>query len=73
MTDSEKYPNVRLLLRLSVLIAIAGLGCMLVYLTRGFTPWTFGVGILLGVPLLMLAMLLYIVQVIRDLRQRGAL
>ena len=73
MTDSENHPNVRLLIRLAVLIAIAGLGCMLFYLARGFSPLTFGVGILLGVPLLLIAMVLYVVQVIRNLHQRGSL
>lgn len=72
-TDSEPRPNRSLLVRVAVLIAIAGLGCMLFYLTCGFSPWTFGVGILLGVPLLVVAMLLYIVQVLRDLHRRGAL
>jgi hypothetical protein len=73
MSDSARHPNVRLFVRVAVLIAIAGLGCILFYLVRGFSPWTFGVGILLGVPLLMAAMVLYVVQVVRDLRQRGTL
>ena len=72
MIDSQKHPKSRLM-RLAVLFAIAGLGCILVYLSRGFSPWTFGVGILLGVPLLLVGMLLFVVQVLRDLRQRGAL
>jgi len=73
MIDSQKHPESRRLMRLAVLSAIAGLGCILVYLSRGFSPWTFGVGILLGVPLLLVSMLLFVVQVLRDLRQRGAL
>ena len=72
MIDSQKHPESRLM-RLAILLAIAGLGCILVYLSRGFSPWTFGVGILLGVPLLLVGMLLFVVQVLRDLRQRGAL
>jgi uncharacterized membrane protein len=73
ITDPKPQPNVSLLIRLAVLIAIAALGCMLFYLTCGFSPWTFGVGILLGVPLLVIAMLFYIIQVVRDIHGRGAL
>ena len=72
MIESQKLPESRLM-RLAVLFAIVGLGCILVYVSRGFSPWTFGVGILLGVPLLLVGMLLFVVQVLRDLRQRGAL
>ena len=72
MIDSQKHPDSRLM-RLAILLAIAGLGCILVYLSRGFSPWTFGVGILLGVPLLLVGMLLFVVHVLRDLRHRGAL
>jgi len=73
MIGPQKHPESRLLIRLAVLFAVAGLVCILVYLSRGFSPWTFGVGILLGVPLLLVGMLLFAVHVIRDLRQRGAL
>jgi fatty acid desaturase len=73
MIDSQQRPESRLLMRLAVLFAIAGLGCILVYLSRGFSPWTFGLGILLGVPLLLVGMLLFAIQVFRDLRHRGAL
>ncbi len=73
MSDTQKHPESRLLMRLAVLFAIAGLGCILVYLSRGFSPWTFGIGILLGVPLLLVGMMFFAVQVLRDLRQRGAL
>lgn len=72
MIDSQKLPESRIM-RLAVLFIIVGLGCILVYLSRGFSQWTFGVGILLGVPLLLVGMLLFVVQVLRDLRKRGAL
>ncbi|MDQ7040452.1 MAG: hypothetical protein Q9M35_05885 [Rhodothermus sp.] len=61
------------LLRAAVVLAIIGLGCLLIFLLSGFAAWSVGIGIFLGVPLLMVALLLYILVVIRDLRQRGAL
>ncbi len=61
------------LLRTAVVLAIAGLGCLLAFLLRGFAAWSVGIGIFLGVPLLMAALVLYVLVVIRDLRRRGAL
>ncbi len=61
------------LLRAAVVLAIIGLSCLLIFLLSGFAAWSVGIGIFLGVPLLMAALLLYILVVIRDLRQRGAL
>ncbi len=61
------------LLRAAVVLAIIGLSCLLIFLLSGFAAWSVGIGIFLGVPLLMVALLLYILVVIRDLRQRGAL
>ncbi|ACY47319.1 hypothetical protein [Rhodothermus marinus] len=61
------------LLRTAVVLAIVGLSCLLIFLLSGFAAWSVGLGIFLGVPLLMVALVLYVLVVIRDLRRRGAL
>ncbi|AEN72358.1 hypothetical protein Rhom172_0414 [Rhodothermus marinus SG0.5JP17-172] len=61
------------LLRTAVVLAIVGLSCLLIFLLSGFAAWSVGIGIFLGVPLLMVALVLYVLVVIRDLRRRGAL
>lgn len=53
--------------------AIAGLLCVLLFLWYGFGAWTMGLGTFVGIPLLVLAVLLYITAVITDLKTRGAL
>lgn len=50
-----------------------GLLCVAFYLWQGFDVWSFGVGILFGIPILVVGVGLYLVAVIRDLRQRGIL
>ncbi len=61
------------LLRTAVVLAIVGLICLLIFLISGFAAWSVGLGIFLGVPLLLVALVLYVAVVIRDLRRRGAL
>ncbi len=61
------------LLRTAVVLAIVGLICLLIFLLSGFAAWSVGLGIFLGVPLLLVALVLYVLVVIRDLRRRGAL
>ena len=61
------------LLRTAVVLAIVGLSCLLIFLLSGFAAWSVGIGIFLGVPLLVVALVLYVLVVIRDLRRRGAL
>ena len=74
MNDSAHHPQpFSLLIRLAVLLAVAALGCILVFLANGFSPWTLGVGAVLGVPLLIAAMTLYLVRVVLDLRRKGDL
>ena len=60
-------------LSLAVNCAIAGLACVLLFLWNGFGAWTIGLGTFVGMPLLMLAVLLYIGAVVTDLKTRGAL
>lgn len=60
-------------LTLAVYCAIVGLTCVLLFLWYGFGAWTMGLGTFVGIPLLMLAVLLYISAVVTDLKTRGAL
>lgn len=60
-------------LSLAVNCAIAGMACVLFFLWYGFGAWTIGVGTFVGMPLLMLAVLLYISAMVTDLKTRGAL
>ncbi len=74
MNETARQPQpFSLLIRLAVLLAVAALGCMLFFLGKAFSPWTLGVGVIFGVPLLLIAMALYLVQVVRDLRRQGDL
>jgi hypothetical protein len=44
-----------------------------VFLWLGFTVWSIGIGIVLGVPLAVVAMALYGIAVVRELRRYGEL
>ena len=61
------------LIRTTVLIALAGFACVLLFLIFGFQAWSVGVGVFLGFPLLIAAVVLYTIVVVRDLRRREAL
>ena len=52
---------------------LIGLLSVLLFLWSGFAPWSVGVGLFFGAPLLIIAVMLYLIAVVRDLRQRGAL
>jgi hypothetical protein len=56
-----------------VYFAIAGLICVLLFLWYGFGAWTMGLGTFVGIPLLGLAILLYLSAVATDLKKRGAI
>lgn len=53
--------------------ALVGLFCISLFLWRGFASWSVGLGVFLGVPLLFAGVLLYLIAVVRDLRERGVL
>ena len=73
MINSEKASKSDSLLRAAVLCGLVGLVCVLLFLWRGFTSWSVGLGMFFGVPVLVVALILYIIAVVRDLRERGAL
>lgn len=61
------------LVRISVFLTLLGTVFMLIFLMFGFRPWTVGVGVFIGLPLTLVAMITYVVAVIRDLRRREVL
>lgn len=71
--EREKIPSVLPLVRIAVLCTIVGLSCLYIFLWLGFSPWSVGIGIGAGVPLTTVAMALYLLAVIRELRRRGEL
>lgn len=78
MTDSpssgsSSSDGVRTRIRWAVLCTLAGLTCVFLFLVFGFEPWSVGIGVFLGFPLLLGGIGLYVAGVMRDLRRREAL
>lgn len=73
MPSSPEQSNNSRLLSPAIGCTIVGLLCVTFYLWQGFGVWSFGVGILFGIPTLVVGMGLYLVAVIRDLRRHGIL
>jgi len=65
----SRQNKINKLIRIAVIVGSVGLSCLLIYLIVGFQPWSVGVGIFLGFPLLTVALVLYIVAVIKDLKR----
>ncbi len=70
---SQHDPKTNRTVRTAVILALLGLLCTTSFLFTGFRSWSVGVGVFLGAPTLLSALVLYIYAVIRDLRNRGAL
>ena len=66
MTGKNKINR---LIRTAVLVGSAGLIRLLIYLMVGFEPWSVGIGIFLGFPLMIVALVLYVVAVVKDLKR----
>ncbi len=60
-------------LRTVVFCMLVGLASLGVFLWADFSAWSVGVGILMGIPLTLTAMTLYVVSVVRELRRHGEL
>ena len=69
----QTSPWVTRQLMLAVKCAIVGLACILLFLWNEFGAWTIGLGTFVGIPLLGVAVLLYIGAVVTDLKTRNAL
>ena len=69
MQKTKEPSQSSLLVRVAVACALVGLLCALLFLWSGFTPWSLSVGVMLSFPLLLVAIILYVIAVARDLRQ----
>jgi hypothetical protein len=61
------------LIRIAAILAVVGLVFMLFFFVLGFRPWTIGLGVFVGGPAVMLAIAMYVVAVVRDLRAKEVL
>ncbi len=68
-TLSSEIPR----LRAVVICMVMGVGCLGVFLWADFSAWSVGVGVLMGIPLTLTAMVLYVIAVVRELRRHGEL
>lgn len=73
MAPSPEQVDTLRLLRPAIGYTIVGLLCVIFYPWRGFRVWSFGIGILFGVPALVVGMGLYVAVVVRDLRSHRIL
>jgi len=79
MSDEEKQRSleqsiwVMRQLSLAVNCALIGLCCVLLFLWHGFGAWSMGLGTFIGIPLVVVAVLVYLSAVAFDLKRRGAL
>ncbi len=73
MPSSSEQSDKSWLPRPAISCTIVGLLCVTFYLWQGFGVWSFGIGILFGIPILVVGMGLYLLVVIRDLRRHGIL
>lgn len=73
MNDTQQEAPISGWLSLAVNCAVIGLSCILLFLWQGFGAWSMGLGMFVGMPLLLVAVVIYIFSVARDLKQRGAL
>ncbi len=73
MKTPEEATGVSALVRTAVACALIGLLSVLLFLWSGFAPWSVGVGLFFGGPLLVIAVILYLIAVARDLRHREVL
>ena len=73
MTLEREPAPASTLVRVAAVCALVGLSCMSVFLWLNFSPWSVGIGIVAGAPLTAIALALYLLAVVRELRQRGEL
>ena len=71
MQRTDEPPQVSTLIRVAVACALVGLLGALLFLWSGFTPWSLTFGVMLGFPFLLVAVILYVIAVARDLQQHG--
>lgn len=65
----KRRRNIDMLIRLSVILGCIGLFCVLLFLIAGFEAWSVGVGVFFGFPVLIAAVVIYVIAVVRDLKK----
>ena len=71
--DPQESVWVRRQLALAIQCTLVGLLCILLFLWNGFGAWSMALGTFIGIPLLLVAAVLYLSAVAFDLKRRGAL
>ena len=71
--DPQASAWVRRQLALAVQCALVGLLCIFLFLWHGFGAWSMALGTFIGIPLAVVAVVLYVSAVAFDLKRRGAL
>lgn len=69
----RRRKNIDTLIRISVVLGCIGLFCVLLFLIYGFKAWSVGIGVFLGFPILLVAVVIYVVAVVRDLRKHDVI
>lgn len=65
----KRVRNINKLIRASVILGSIGLFCMLLFLIYGFEAWSVGIGMFFGLPVLLVALVLYVIAVVSDLKK----
>lgn len=74
MSENKATPHkIDKLVRTAVILTMAGMVMVLMFLIAGFRPWSVGVGVFIGMPVMISGVVLYIIAVIRDLRYHRVL
>ncbi len=72
-TTERDRGRINKMIRVAVVMAVIGLLCVFAVLWRGFAPWSMGVGMFIGMPLIITAIIIYLFAVIRDMKDHGLL
>lgn len=73
MSDEKRPPRTSRLIRWAVLCALGGLVCVSFFLWQDFSSLSIGVGLAVGIPLLVVAMVSYLFAILRELHHSGEL
>jgi len=71
--SNNKKKEIDTLVRSAILITLAGMILVLIFLIFGFRSWSVGIGVFMGMPVMIGGVVLYIITVIRDLKERQVL
>jgi len=72
-TNSTSDLKVDKLVRIAIISTMAGMIFVLLFLIFGFRAWTVGLGVFIGMPVMFFGVLLYVVAVLRDLKNKRVL